>query len=77
MPCLINPEGKILYSTGVQWTDVDLKHPLKEALSIPVHIDNDADCALMAERFFGECKSSQFLCRSIAASEPQRLSMTP
>lgn len=60
MPGIVDSNGRILYSTSFNWSDLDLKHMLEDALSIPVHIDNDANCALIAERFFGEHKSNLF-----------------
>ncbi|XP_046901324.1 bifunctional UDP-N-acetylglucosamine 2-epimerase/N-acetylmannosamine kinase [Hypomesus transpacificus] len=55
----VNPqEGVILHSTKLiqQWSSVDLRTPLSDALRLPVWVDNDGNCAALAERKFGHGK---------------------
>ncbi|KAG7255561.1 hypothetical protein CRUP_001926 [Coryphaenoides rupestris] len=52
----VNPqEGVILHSTKLiqEWSSVDLRTPLSDALHLPVWLDNDGNCAALAERKFG------------------------
>lgn len=55
----VNPqEGVILHSTKLiqEWSSVDLRSPLSDALRLPVWVDNDGNCAALAERKFGHGK---------------------
>ena len=52
----VNPqEGVILHSTKLiqEWSSVDLRTPLSDALHLPVWLDNDGNCAALAEKKFG------------------------
>ncbi|XP_043970543.1 bifunctional UDP-N-acetylglucosamine 2-epimerase/N-acetylmannosamine kinase isoform X2 [Gambusia affinis] len=52
----VNPqEGIILHSTKLiqEWSSVDLRTPISDALGLPVWVDNDGNCAALAERKFG------------------------
>lgn len=55
----VNPrEGVVLHSTKLiqEWNSVDLRTPLSDTLHLPVWVDNDGNCAAMAERKFGQGK---------------------
>lgn len=55
----VNPqEGVVLHSTKLiqEWSSVDLRTPLSNALHLPVWVDNDGNCAALAERKFGHGK---------------------
>uniref|UniRef100_A0A8D2D270 Glucosamine (UDP-N-acetyl)-2-epimerase/N-acetylmannosamine kinase n=2 Tax=Sciuridae TaxID=55153 RepID=A0A8D2D270_SCIVU len=55
----VNPqEGIVLHSTKLiqEWNSVDLRTPLSDTLHLPVWVDNDGNCAAMAERKFGQGK---------------------
>ncbi|XP_034750555.1 bifunctional UDP-N-acetylglucosamine 2-epimerase/N-acetylmannosamine kinase isoform X2 [Etheostoma cragini] len=55
----VNPqEGVVLHSTKLiqDWSSVDLRTPISDALHLPVWIDNDGNCAALAERKFGHGK---------------------
>src|SRR3989338_1901375 len=53
--------GPILYEKGIVieppnlpgWKQVNLKKILEKEFKVPVHLDNDANCAALAEAFFG------------------------
>lgn len=47
-------DGVVLRSTALGWRDVDLRAPLEQRFGIPVSIDNDTTCAMLAERFMGQ-----------------------
>lgn len=52
----VNPqEGVVLHSTKLikEWSSVDLRTPISDALHLPVWVDNDGNCAALAERKFG------------------------
>ncbi|NWY06371.1 GLCNE kinase, partial [Nothoprocta ornata] len=55
----VNPrEGIVLHSTKLiqEWSCVDLRTPISDALHLPVWVDNDGNCAALAERKFGHGK---------------------
>ncbi|XP_033823311.1 bifunctional UDP-N-acetylglucosamine 2-epimerase/N-acetylmannosamine kinase isoform X1 [Periophthalmus magnuspinnatus] len=52
----VNPqEGVVLHSTKLiqEWSAVDLRTPISDALHLPVWVDNDGNCAALAEKKFG------------------------
>lgn len=52
----VNPQqGVVLHSTKLikEWSSVDLRTPISDALHLPVWVDNDGNCAALAERKFG------------------------
>ncbi|XP_027873864.1 bifunctional UDP-N-acetylglucosamine 2-epimerase/N-acetylmannosamine kinase isoform X2 [Xiphophorus couchianus] len=52
----VNPqEGIVLHSTKLiqEWSSVDLRTPISDALGLPVWVDNDGNCAALAEKKFG------------------------
>lgn len=55
----MNPQdGVVLHSTKLikEWSSVDIRTPLSSALHLPVWVDNDGNCAALAERKFGHGK---------------------
>lgn len=55
----VNPqEGVVLHSTKLiqEWCSVDLRTPISDALHLPVWVDNDGNCAALAEKKFGHGK---------------------
>uniref|UniRef100_A0A4W5KK08 Bifunctional UDP-N-acetylglucosamine 2-epimerase/N-acetylmannosamine kinase n=1 Tax=Hucho hucho TaxID=62062 RepID=A0A4W5KK08_9TELE len=55
----VNPqEGVILHSTKLiqEWSAVDIRTPISDALHLPVWVDNDGNCATLAEKKFGHGK---------------------
>ncbi|XP_069093756.1 bifunctional UDP-N-acetylglucosamine 2-epimerase/N-acetylmannosamine kinase isoform X3 [Pleurodeles waltl] len=52
----VNPhEGIVLHSTKLiqEWSSIDLRTPISDSLHLPVWVDNDGNCAALAERKFG------------------------
>lgn len=49
-------EGIVYCSYSLAWTNVRLAEPLQAAFSLPVHLDNDANCAALAEVRAGAAK---------------------
>ncbi|XP_030050216.1 bifunctional UDP-N-acetylglucosamine 2-epimerase/N-acetylmannosamine kinase isoform X2 [Microcaecilia unicolor] len=55
----VNPhEGIVLHATKLiqEWSCVNLRAPLSDALHLPVWVDNDGNCAALAERKYGKGK---------------------
>uniref|UniRef100_A0A8C1QYA2 Bifunctional UDP-N-acetylglucosamine 2-epimerase/N-acetylmannosamine kinase n=1 Tax=Cyprinus carpio TaxID=7962 RepID=A0A8C1QYA2_CYPCA len=55
----VNPQdGIVLHSTKLinEWSSVDIRTPISSALHLPVWVDNDGNCATLAERKFGHGK---------------------
>ncbi|XP_033976428.1 bifunctional UDP-N-acetylglucosamine 2-epimerase/N-acetylmannosamine kinase isoform X2 [Trematomus bernacchii] len=55
----VNPqEGVVMHSTKLiqEWSSVDLRTPLSDALHLPVWVENDGNCAALAEKKFGHGK---------------------
>ncbi|KAK3507702.1 hypothetical protein QTP70_034716 [Hemibagrus guttatus] len=55
----VNPkDGVVLDSTKLinEWNHIDLRSPLSQLLHLPVWVDNDGNCAALAERKFGHGK---------------------
>ncbi|XP_062864844.1 bifunctional UDP-N-acetylglucosamine 2-epimerase/N-acetylmannosamine kinase isoform X2 [Trichomycterus rosablanca] len=55
----VNPrDGLILDSTKLinEWSCINLRSPISNALHLPVWVDNDGNCAALAEKKFGHCK---------------------
>ena len=48
--------GVIVYSNNISWKNVPLCRELREALSLPVYITNDANAAALGENFCGAGK---------------------
>ncbi|MBN3305564.1 GLCNE kinase, partial [Amia calva] len=52
----VNPqEGVVLHSTKLiqEWSSVDIRAPISDSLHLPVWVDNDGNCAALAEKKFG------------------------
>lgn len=55
--------GKIIYAPNLNWHNVPLKELLQKKYTIPVFVDNDVRCAMLAEYKFGSAKNvSNFFC---------------
>uniref|UniRef100_A0A8C9QCC7 Glucosamine (UDP-N-acetyl)-2-epimerase/N-acetylmannosamine kinase n=1 Tax=Spermophilus dauricus TaxID=99837 RepID=A0A8C9QCC7_SPEDA len=68
----VNPqEGIVLHSTKLiqEWNSVDLRTPLSDTLHLPVWVDNDGNCAAMAERKFGQGKGLENFVTLITGTE--------
>ncbi|XP_061108770.1 bifunctional UDP-N-acetylglucosamine 2-epimerase/N-acetylmannosamine kinase-like isoform X2 [Conger conger] len=52
----VNPkEGLIIDSTKLiqEWSGIDIRTPISDTLHLPVWVDNDGNCAALAEKKFG------------------------
>lgn len=59
VPSVVDREKGIVYNVAniPYWDEVPLKDILQERFSVPVYINNDANCFAIAERYFGEGQS--------------------
>lgn len=61
-PGIIAGNGVVTESANLGWTNVDLKSRLEQACHLPVQIDNDANSALLAQRYLaGGSKDEIFI----------------
>lgn len=51
-PGTVDASGTVLSAPGLRWRDVPLELTLAETLDFPVHVENDANLAVLAERRF-------------------------
>ena len=52
-PGIIASDGVVVESANLGWTNVDLKTRMEQDFHLPVQIDNDANSALLAQRYLG------------------------
>ena len=59
VPSLVDPVKGIIYdATNIPaWKEVRLKEQLEEKWGIPVYINNDANCFVIGEKYFGKVKA--------------------
>jgi predicted NBD/HSP70 family sugar kinase len=53
LPGTVSEEGKVLSSTSFGWANIDVASILHERTGLPVHVDNDANSAALAEKQYG------------------------
>ena len=58
VPSLVDPVKGIVYdATNIPaWKEVHLKEQLEAKWGIPVYVNNDANCFVMGEKYFGKVK---------------------
>lgn len=58
VPSLVDPEKGIVYdATNIPaWKEVHLKDQLEAKYKLPVYVNNDANCFVMGEKYFGKGK---------------------
>ncbi len=59
VPSLVDRRKGIIYNTVniPHWDGIHLKDILEKRFSVPVYVDNDANCFALAERFYGVGRS--------------------
>lgn len=71
VPGVISGSGTVISSSNLGWSDVGLRDLLEEEFSLPSCVNNDANAALLADRFLGHGSSSCLLvqiARGVGAS---------
>ena len=56
--------GVVLYSNNIRWDNVPLAAELRKYLSVPIYVNNDANCAALGETVKGAaagCRNAVFL----------------
>lgn len=62
-PGIVRPDGVVLSSPNLGWTDFPLERLLGAALDLPVLVRNDANAAVLAEYTFGAARSDMLLVK--------------
>lgn len=58
VPGIVDDHGTVVDSRNLGWDDLPLGATISERLGLSCIVDNDANCALLTERFFGEAGSN-------------------
>jgi glucokinase len=59
VPSMINPRtGHMVFANNTGWHDAPMREALEQRLGIPIHLANDADCALLAEAQAGAAQGA-------------------
>lgn len=61
VPSVVNPENGIVYDVQniPSWKRVELAEILEKEFNVPIKINNDANCFVLGEKYFGKGKDSQ------------------
>jgi len=63
VPGTVWPKGTVSYACNIDMKKVPLEEMLREKLRLPVHVENDANCAALGEYFAGAGKgAASLLC---------------
>ena len=54
-----NKEGLLVYSSNLPFNNAPMRKLIREVVDLPVYIDNDANCAAMAEAVAGAAKGTK------------------
>jgi glucokinase len=59
VPSIVDSEKGIVYdATNIpSWKEVHLKEQIEAKYNIPVYVNNDANCFVMGEKYFGKVKA--------------------
>ncbi|MBW3081679.1 ROK family protein [Bifidobacterium saguinibicoloris] len=71
VPGVVSGSGRVVSSSNLGWSGVELRDLLEGEFSLPVRVDNDASAALLADRFLGRGEPNCLLVqvtRGIGAS---------
>jgi predicted NBD/HSP70 family sugar kinase len=62
-PGIVRPDGMVLNSPNLGWSDFPLERLLSAALDLPVLVRNDANAAVLAEYTFGQGRPDMLLIK--------------
>jgi glucokinase len=66
VPSTVDPEtGRVVFANNLGWRDLDLTGEFKKHWDIPVYMENDADCAALAESMEGPATGKNVLVITI------------
>ncbi|MFT0714812.1 ROK family protein [Flagellimonas lutimaris] len=59
VPAVVDPDSGIVYDVQniPSWKRVPLKELVQKQFNVPVHLNNDANCFALGEKFFGKAKN--------------------
>lgn len=59
VPAVVDPDSGIVYDVQniPLWKRVPLKELVQKQFNVPVHLNNDANCFALGEKFFGKAKN--------------------
>ncbi|MDR0399795.1 MAG: ROK family protein [Treponema sp.] len=62
VPSTVDPEtGRVVFANNLGWRDLDLTGEFKKHWDLPVYLENDADCAALAESMEGPAAGKNVL----------------
>lgn len=61
VPGIVNPDGQLVSSPNLGWSDIPLRQIFEDVTDIPVMVANEADAAALGEYYFGNGKGSNLL----------------
>lgn len=53
--------GVVLLTPNLGWVDMPLRDRVAEALDLPAHLDNDANCAVLGESWVGAARGGRYV----------------
>lgn len=53
--------GIVLLTPNLGWVDMPLRDRVAEALGLPAHLDNDANCAVLGESWVGAARGGRYV----------------
>jgi glucokinase len=66
VPSTVDPQtGRVVFANNLGWRDMDLTGEFKKHWNIPVYMENDADCAALAESMEGPAAGKNVLVITI------------
>ena len=66
VPSTVDPKtGRVVFANNLDWRDVDLTGEFRKHWDIPVYMENDADCAALAEAMEGPAAGKNVLVITI------------
>ena len=51
-----NQAGIVVKAVNINFSNVNIRHEMQKYFDVPVYVENDANCAALAESLFGEAK---------------------
>jgi glucokinase-like ROK family protein len=58
---IVNVDGEVLFAPNLDWSNVNIKEPLKKEFNLPVLVDNEANAGVIGEKQFGAGKDTSNL----------------
>ncbi|WP_345764828.1 ROK family transcriptional regulator [Diaminobutyricibacter sp. McL0608] len=62
-PGIVDPSGVVIAAPNLGWSELELQRIVGERTSLPVHVANDANVAVLAEHGFGNADGDMMLVK--------------